>query len=190
MTGEKNSVFYSTWYHRYRFSPLQKRSKWKTAKNVERFDIDWTKFCVGSNPARDLLEVCDNESRWQWSWLEAGTIVSGSHCRKLPTRREQSLNLRRIEFRLKFFSSSDNHCITVVIAVNLARTCYRSFQKNKYYWYNFDSCWLSCNHLIFRTFLDNVKRNMWCGCIWGKFSVRIVSCFGVDHDNANPDFVF
>ena len=95
-----------------------------------------------------LLEVCDNESRWQWSRLESGTVVSDSHCRKLPTRREQSLNLCRIEFRLKFFSSSDNHCITAVIAMNLARTCYRSFQKNmKYYRYNFGSCCLSCNHL-------------------------------------------
>ena len=28
------------------------------------------KFCAGSNPARDVLEVCDGENLWQWSWQE------------------------------------------------------------------------------------------------------------------------
>ena len=28
------------------------------------------RFCVGSNPARDVSEICDGEDLWQWSWLQ------------------------------------------------------------------------------------------------------------------------
>ena len=28
------------------------------------------RFCAGSNPARDVSEICDGEDLWQWSWLE------------------------------------------------------------------------------------------------------------------------
>ena len=27
-------------------------------------------FCTSSNPGHDLLEICDGENLWQWSWLE------------------------------------------------------------------------------------------------------------------------
>ena len=28
------------------------------------------RFCAGSNPAQDVLEIRDGEDLWQWSWLE------------------------------------------------------------------------------------------------------------------------
>ena len=28
------------------------------------------RFCAGSNPAHRMLEICDGEDLWQWSWLE------------------------------------------------------------------------------------------------------------------------
>ena len=28
------------------------------------------RFCVGSNPACGVLEICNGKNIWQWSWLE------------------------------------------------------------------------------------------------------------------------
>ena len=33
-------------------------------------------YCAGPNYACDMLEICDGENLWQWSWLEIRHLLS------------------------------------------------------------------------------------------------------------------
>lgn len=42
------------------------------------------KFCTGSNSARGVSEICNDESLWQWPWLEIRLIIF--HRSTIPLR--------------------------------------------------------------------------------------------------------